>query len=265
MNCDVLSQICVYCDFPIWRGVMQKHRDKFKKIILYPSKQHGTVDLEDFWLKEFPETWVVRDPDLSYIGKDWRQLESEPLVALSDAEWMYFTEADFFVKDWEKFFNDVEKEMETADMIGCWSPSQFPYVHPSALFMRRSFYEKSNKDFRAHSEVLGSDHFAMFTRDAERLGAKIVKLEDMGYKEWEDYFHLGGLTYTFQDWKGNGKDIFGMKSLEAYYVYLYWATQVNVRQSFDYLKQATEIFKFLAPKFSDLNLENNKWTKFYQM
>jgi hypothetical protein len=243
---------------------MQKHRDRFEKIILYPSKQHGTTDLEDFWLKVFPETWVVRDPDLDYIGKDWRQLESEPLVELSDAEWMFFTEADFFVADWGKFFNDVERAMETSDMVGCWSPSQFPYMHPCCLFMKREFFERTDKDFRAHPEILGSDHFAMFTRDAERLGAKMTKLEDMGYKEWDDYFHLGGLTYTFQDWKGNGKDIFGMKSHEAYYVYLHFAANVDVPQSIKYLRQAKEIQDTLAKRFPDLDLENNKWTKFFQ-
>jgi len=244
---------------------MKNHRDKFKKIILYPSKQHGTTDLEDFWLENFKETWVTRDPEADYGKNDWRQLESEPLVEVSDAEWVYFVEADFFVADWEKFFNDVEKQMETSDMIGYWNPSGFPYMHPSCLFMRRSLFDKTNKDFRAHPEIAGSDHFAMLTRDAERLGARMTTLEDMEYKEWEDYFHLGGLTYTFQDWKGDGSDIFGTKSSEAYYVYLYCADKADVPQSPKYLKQAKEIFNTLAKKFPDLDLEDNKWTKFYQI
>lgn len=262
MSIDVISQICVYCDFPQWRKMIQDYRHKFNKVILYPSKQHGVVDLEDFWLSAFPETWVTRKP-IDYGVMDWRQAETEPLIELSDSEWLWFMEADFFVADWDKFFTDMEEAMKTSDMIGCWSPSQFPYVHPCCLLMKRSLFDKTNKDFRAHPEILGSDHFAMLTRDAERLGAKITVLEDLGYKEWEDYFHLGGLTYAFQDWKGPTTH-FGMKSPEAYYVYLNYTKTLPVIQSEKYLKQVEEIEAVLSKKFPDLNLKDNKWIKFFQ-
>lgn len=264
MKPDILMQYCVFCDYPLWRAWLKKYRGRFAKVILYPSKQHGTTDLEDFAKKVIKETWVEREPNLDYIGKDWRQLESEPLVAVSDSEWMLFMEQDFFCSDWDRLFKDMDKAMNEADMFGVWSASQFPYMHPCFLLMRRSLFEQTNKDFRAHPEILGSDHFAMLTRDAERLGARIVKLEDYGYKEWEDYYHLGGLTYTFQDWKGNGKDIFGMKSPEAYYVYLHFAALADVEQSPEYLKQAKEIQDTLKERFIHLDLESNGWCKFYK-
>jgi len=243
--------------------MIQDHRHRFNKIILYPSKQHGVVDLEDLWLKSFPETWVERQP-IDYGVNDWRQAETEPLIELSDAEWLLFMEADFFVTNWDKLFKDVEEAAANgSEMIGCWSPSQFPYVHPCFLLMKRSLFDKTNKDFRAHPEILGSDHFAMLTRDAERLGAKITILEDMGYKEWEDYFHLGGLTYAFQDWKGPTTH-FGMKSPEAYYVYLHYTKDLpGITYDPRYLKQAEEIEEVLRKKYPDLDLENNKWIKFY--
>jgi hypothetical protein len=172
-------------------------------------------------------------------------------------------EADFFVTDWNKLFKDFEEAMKTSDMIGCWSPSQFPYMHPCCLLIKRELLDKTNKDFRAHPEILGSDHFAMITRDAEKLGAKITTLEDLGYKEWEDYYHLGGLTYAFQDWKGPTTH-FGMKSPEAYYVYLNKARQLDITQSSEYLKQAIEIEEVLRKKYPELDLEDNKWNKFYQ-
>lgn len=263
MSIDVISQICVYCDYPLWREMITKHRDKFEKVILYPSKQHGTLDLENFWLNNFKETWVTREP-IDYGVEDWRQAETEPLIAQSNAEWLWFMEADFFVTDWDKLFKNFEEAMKTDDLIGCWSPSQFPYMHPCCLLIRRELFDKTNKDFRAHPEILGSDHFAMITRDAERLGAKITKLEDLGYKEWKDYFHLGGLTYTFQDWKGNGKDHFGMKNKQAYYVYLYQASKAKVPQSPEYLKQSKEIEKVLWQEFRSLKLENNEWNEFFK-
>lgn len=264
MNIDIISQICVYCDYPLWRKMVRDYRDEFNKVILYPSKQHGVCDLEDFWLKEFPETWVAREP-IDYGITDWRQGETEPLIAVSDAEWLWFMEADFFVTNWKKLFRDFKDAMaDGSELIGCWSPSQFPYMHPCCLLIKRELLDKTNKDFRAHPEIHGSDHFAMITRDAERLGAKITTLEDLGYKEWEDYYHLGGLTYAFQDWKGNGKDHFGMKSPEAYYVYLEHANKADVVQSPKYLKQAAEIQEVLRKRYPELNLNENKWTKFYQ-
>lgn len=260
---DIVMQYCVFCDYPLWREWLKKYRDKFAKVILYPSKQHGTTDLEDFARKVIPETWVER-PSIDYGKQDWRQAETDPCIALSDSEWILFMEQDFFCSDWDRLFGDMEKAMKEADMFGVWNASHFPYMHPCFLLIRRSTLDKTRKDFSAHPETPGSDHFAMLTRDAEKLGARLIKLEDYGYKEWEDYYHLGGLTYTFQDWKGNGKDVFGMKSPEAYYVYLHFAENADVEQSPEYLKQAKEIQDTLKGKYAHLDIENNVWTKFYK-
>ena len=99
--------------------------------------------------------------------------------------------------------SDVEEAMKTADMIGWWNYTRFPYVHPCFLLIKRELLDKTKKDFRAHPETIGSDHFAMITKDAQELGAKIVKLQDLGWTDPEHAFHLGGLTYPYQDFKGD--------------------------------------------------------------
>jgi len=48
MNVDIVTQYCIYNDYPIWRHNMLKYRDRVKKIILYPSRHHGVIDLESF-------------------------------------------------------------------------------------------------------------------------------------------------------------------------------------------------------------------------
>lgn len=263
---DVISQICIYNDYPIFRQLLTKYRSKFNKIILYASRHHGVIDEEEFMRKTFPETWVSTEIDWTTPGIDWRQVETEPLLEKSDAEWILFMEQDFFCDDWDKLWVDVEREMGSgADMIGWYDNNSFFYIHPSFLLIKRELLDKTNKDFRAHPEVQGSDHFAMITKDAQDLGAKIVTLQDMGYKEWDNAFHLGGLTYPYQNWKGDGTDHFGVKNPEAFMVYNYFSRIAPVEQDQKYLDLSLEIEKRLKEIFPVLNLENNRWIKFFKI
>lgn len=216
---DIIMQWCVYVDFPFWRLWLKKYRAKFNKVILYPSRQHGVIDLEHYIEEQVPETWITGDViNWTEPGLDWRQREVTPCLQEIESDWILFMEADFFCDNWDKLFLDIEKAMETADMIGWWSPSVFPYIHPCFLLIKRELLNKTNKDFRAHPEIDGSDHFAMITRDTEKLGAKIVKLQDLGWTEPEHAFHLGGLTYPYQDFKGD-ETIIGCKYPEMFATY----------------------------------------------
>lgn len=263
MNIDIVSQICVYNDNPIFRQLIQRHRNKFNKVILYASRHHGVIDLEEFWRRVFPETWVSTEIDWTKPGVDWRQEETIPLIEKSDSEWILFMEADFFVDDWDKLWRDVEKAMQDADMIG-WYDNNVPfYIHPCFLLIKRELLEKTQKDFRAHPEIEGSDHFAQITKDVEKMGKTIIKLQDLGWKAWENAFHLGGLTYPYQNWKGDGTDHFGVKSPEAFAVYNYWSRKAPVEQHPIYEVLSMDIGKRLKELFPDLDLENNKWTKFF--
>lgn len=262
---DVISQICIYNDYPIFRQLLTKYRNKFNKIILYASRHHGVIDEEEFMRRTFPETWVSTEIDWTTPGIDWRQVETEPLLEKSEAEWILFMEQDFFCDDWDKLWRDVEEAMKTSDMIGWWNPSRFPYIHPCFLLIKREVLDKTNKDFRAHPEIVGSDHFAQITRDVEKLGGKITTLQSMGYKEWENAMHLGGLTYPYQNWKGDGTDEFGVGNPEAFTVYNYWSRQAPVEQDPKYLSLSEEIGETLRQLFPALDLENNPWTKFFKI
>lgn len=264
MDVDIVTQYCIFNDYPLFRGEIAKHRDKFKKVILYPSRHHGVTDLEAFSREMFPETWV--DPVKIDFGKeDWRQAETIPSLKYSDAEWIWFREQDFFVDNWEEFYRKIEEAMEDADAIGMWNPTHFPYLHPCCLFIKRSVLEKTGKDFRAHPDIPGCDHFAMITRGLEDIRAKIVKLEDLGYEEWKNCFHLGGLTYPYQDWKGDGTDIFGVKNVEAFYVYNYWSRRSPVEQSPEYIKLSLSVEQTLKARFSNLDPDNNQWRKYFEI
>lgn len=262
MNIDILVQYCVYNDYPIWRRMIKDYRSLFNKVILYPSRHHGYIDLEDFSKRVFPETWA--DPvEIDYGVEDWRQAEVTPLLDYSDSEWVWFTEQDFFVDDWDKFYADIEEAMKTNDMIGWWQESQ-KFMHPCCLFIKRELLNKTDKDFSAHPETKNSDHFAMITRDAERLGAKILKLQDIGYTNWENAYHLAGLTYPAQDFKGDNT-IFGVGNLEAFYVYNYFSRRADVEQSELYMQLSVAIEKVMEKKHKvSIDPETSKWAKFYE-
>lgn len=264
MKIDIVSQVCVYNDYPIWRTILQKYRDKFGKIIMYPSRHHGYIDQEEFLKRVFPENWVDPVP-IEYGVEDWRQAETIPLLSHVNADWILFMEQDFFVDDWGKLWKDTEEAMKVSDAIGWWNETAFPYLHPCFFLIKREVLDKTQKDFKAHPEIPGCDHFAMITRDLEAIGAKITKLQDLGYKNWENAFHLGGLTYPYQNWKGDGSDHFGVGNVPAFYAYNNESRIAPVEQSTEYISLSLQIEDELKRKFSGIEEGSRKWTKYFKI
>lgn len=261
-NCDLVQQICVYNDYPILRHLLNT-KWKFNNVILFPSRHHGLIDCEEFLKENIKATWVTR-PYIDYGVEDWRQAETIPcLEHLSeDNEWVWFCEQDFFVDDWDKFFEYVEEKMKTSDLIGWWHDSAFPYIHPCCMFIRKDILNETQKDFRAHPEIMGCDHFAMITRDVERLGGVITKIQEDGWTNWERAFHLAGITYPYQNWPA---ETFGVGNREAFYVYNYWSRKYEP-QFKPYTDLSLEVEGKLKELF-DINVdpENCKWTKFFKL
>lgn len=263
MSIDILTQYCIYNDYPLFRWNLQRFRDRFQKIILYPSRHHGLIDFESFAKEQIKETWV--DPvSIDYGVEDWRQAETTPMLKHSDAEWLLFMEQDFFVNDWEKLFSDVTKAMQTSDAVGWWNATAFPYLHPCFFLLKRELFEKTQKDFRAHPDIPGCDHFAMLTRDIERLGGKITTLQSLGWENWKNAFHLGGLTYPYQDFKG-GDTVFGVGNVPAFYAYNVASRNAPVSQNQDYVTLSQRVERQLNAKFPDAKGESVKWKEFFEL
>jgi len=263
---DILSQYCCHCDYPIWRADLAKHRGKFNKVILYPNEYYRDLDFKAFAKKVLQETWVENHViDWFAPGVDWRQVEVEPMLELSDSEWIYFNEQDWFVKDYDKFYEAVFKAMdEGADAIGWMNPTHFPYLHPACFFVKRELLNKTNLDFRAHSEISGGDHFCMITKDLKEMGAKIVTTEDLGFTHWEDCFHLGGVTSNFVDSHNPG---FEFHRPDIFYVYNWWSRKSDVEQSLEFLELSLAIEKKLLDKYPELkniDPEQSEWRVFYE-
>lgn len=202
-NIDVLMVWCTAVDYPLTRLLLRKYRNKFNKILISGSKHHGVLTLENYLKRVFPETWLTLDINWTTPGIDWRQAETEPCLTFSDSEWILFLEQDFFCDNWDKLWEDVEKAMETSDAIGWWNLTHFPYLHPSFFLVKREALDKTKKDFSAHSEINGGDHFSMITHDLVENGAKITRLQDLGWTDPKHAFHLGGLTSIYQNFDGD--------------------------------------------------------------
>src|SRR3990167_9791666 len=251
LSIDLLIQCCIYLDYPIFRLHLQRYRDRFQKIILYPSDHNRELSFKPFLYEQIKETWI-KDHTIDWTTPsiDWRQAETEPMLPYSDAEWIYFTEPDWFIKDHTKFYDTVEKAMATADAIGWWNPTNYPYLHPACFFIKREVLEKTQKDFRAHPEINGCDHFAMLTRDLEKLGAKIVTLQDLGFNcevvPEADCFHLGGITSNIIDSVVNPNFVFHRPDI--FYIYNYWSRQVSLPRRMEYLALSSKVEAILKEK-----------------
>ena len=265
MNADVLTQYCVYADYPIFRWNIKRFRDKFQKVILYPSRHHGVLDLEAFAKRQIKETWV-EPVSIDYGVEDWRQAETIPMLKHAEAEWLLFMEQDFFVDDWQRLYDDVGRAIARgADAIGWWNQTAFPYLHPCFFLLKRELFERTRNDFRAHPEIPGADHFAMLTRDIERLGGTIITLQSMGWENWVNAFHLGGLTYVYQDFKGKDTTI-GVGNVEAFMAYNYWMRQAPGEQDREFLHVSKEVESVLIEKFPDVDLGTavRTWGRFFR-
>jgi len=261
MKPDVVMQWCVYNDYPVFRNHIQKYRDRMGKIIIYPSRHHGFIDLESFSKEQVKETWV--DPvKIDYGVEDWRQAETVPALQHVTSDWIWFREQDFFVDHWDKFYDDVERLMTQCDMFGWEHKSAFSYIHPCCLFIKRELLEKTKKDFRAHPEIDGSDHFAMITKDVRDLGAKIIRLQDVGYETWVNDFHMAGLTYPYQNW--GFERVFGVGNIDAFFAYNYFSRLQSVEQHPKYLELSYELEDYMKRNkgMRDVIPETSPWRKF---
>jgi len=259
MKVDLVSQVCIYCDYPVWRAWIRKYRSKFNKIILYPSRHHGVIDLETFWRDVLRETWVDPEP-IDYAVQDWRQAETEPLLKHVESDWIWFSEADFFCKDWDNFFSDLEKESKKRDMMGLWNMTNFPYFHPSCLLIKTEMLNKTKKDFRAHPEINGADHFSMITKDVEKIGGLTKSIQNMGWGE-DKAFHLGGLTYVYQNFKDDFSNPIGVKYPEAFRVYNQLQLQQPVDTDIEFNELAYRVDEQL--RLMKISLEIDKWKDFF--
>lgn len=255
------------CDYPLFREWIRKWGvNFFDEIIIYWDVQfrhpfYWAFIQQD--LSQFPEIKFLDPVDYGFGVGDWRHAATTELIKHATGDWLCSIEQDWFTDNWEKLFSGTQKAMETSDMFGWMNPTNNRYIHPSYFFIKREVLEQTNKDFSAHPEINGSDHFAMITYQAQAAGIKVLSLQDLGYtcdfSPDANCFHLGGVNQNYLNGMTEG---YQLHRPEAFLVYNYLCRQANIPQDDKFLAISQDIEAKFLPKF-DLNIRRNDWGRFF--
>jgi len=260
MKPDLLLTQIKHADYPVFRLFLKRHSNFFNKIIVYFSEHNRfpyfdhfiqTAIKEDVYeIFDYPEI-VFLDPVLTDWGReDWRNKSTNEMLKYSTSDWVCSVEQDFFAKDWDKLLSSVGEAMKTYDLVGWWQENN-KYIHPSFWFIKRELLEKTNKDFSARD---GHDHFGWITKDVERLGGKIKSTQDMGFKDFENCFHLGGVNQNYLE---GLKPEFVFHRPDWFYIYNYWCRKADVMQSPLFTEISLKVEDRLKKMFPQINPETD--------
>lgn len=254
MRPDLIITWIKHCDYPIFRGFLTSNRDWFNKVIVLFSEHNRFPYFDHFIhesLKDLNITWF--DPaEIDWGREDWRNVSTNEMLKHSDSEWVCSIEQDWFSKDWNGLWEKTKEAMGQADLVGWWQENN-KYIHPSYWFIKREMLEKTNKDFAAHD---GHDHFGWITKDVERLGGKIITTQEMGFKDFEDCFHLGGVNQNYLE---GLKPNYVFHRPEIFASYNYWSLKAEVKQDPRHIELCKKIMEKLPHK-----PEVDKWKEFFK-
>ena len=171
-------------DYPLWREMIRANRHRFGRIFIVFTETNDGVDFSEF-VKEamkhegcdFIQQPVVRD-------RDWRDVAVNEALVHSHAEWVLFTEQDFFIRD--GFWDEVDQFLGKVDVIAAYQEDR---MHPCCMFMSRDALNRTCKNFGVVPGV--SDHFSRIQKDIEEMSMKVVKIKPMLYH------HMNGLSHNF--------------------------------------------------------------------
>lgn len=174
------------CDYPVWREFIRNNRNLFQNVIIVFTDTFMGDDYMDF-----VKTAMVQD-NISFChshvlgDKDWRNEAVNTGLKYSFADWIWFTEQDFFIID-HNFWVAIGAIMERADCFGVFEGER---LHPCCLFIKRELLDKTMKNFGVLKDRL--DHFGLIQRDLTILEVKIHRVNP------DSYLHFGGLSHNFR-------------------------------------------------------------------
>lgn len=195
MNITVHTTWPLHMDYPIWRMQIQKYKPYIYQGLVSLSDNHEGVDYTTC-IKGLLGNLSIPcfDPLQRQGDEDWRDKSVKAAYNNFNGDWIWFTEEDFFIKD-KTFFEKIEEGMKTYDAIAY---SEQGRIHPACLFVKKLVADRTERNFAANPGVY--DHFYRFTHDL--IGRGLVgTLEDVGLKEFRDYFHMTGLTHNYHRFK----------------------------------------------------------------
>lgn len=193
-------------DYPLWRQFIHEQRKHFNEIIVVFTDTFENDDYSHFVRETmFADHIIFVDNPPIQHGEDWRNVAiHQALLHSYNAEWIWFTEQDFFCK--KGFFEETEKLIsEGNDAIVVYDGAR--RMHPCSIMVKRTTLDKTRKNFGVIPDV--SDHFSVIQTDLELCG-KVVEIPT------KFYFHMNGLSSNFAQVARGGRPNYQPEIFNAY-------------------------------------------------
>lgn len=215
------------CDYPLWREFMRKNRSRFRSVFVVFMETNSGPDFRTF-VKKAMEADAINflEIDYQFAGQDWRDAAIKTALHFSDAEWIWFTEQDFFIHEPENFwqFVSIFTTHEFNEAITYYESER---MHPCCLFLKREFVQNFKLDFSAKPPEY--DHFG-----AVQIIMKTGRHLDYPVShEW--VHHMAGLSHNFHLITNGEKPVY---KPEEFQIYLNQCLSANVPQDTQFVEIA---------------------------
>ena len=194
------------CDYPLWRQFIHDNREKFNLVIVVFTETNVGENYREFVKKAMAKDWVLfaENPEIPG-GEDWRNVAvNHALIQSYNAEWVWFTEQDFFPKD--GFWENVQAMVD--DDLRYIAVKQGDRIHPCSLFLRRDLLSSLRKDFAANPPEY--DHFGNIQKQLEQREERIGVIHP---DQWQ---HLNGLSHNMRLVSDGGLPNYDPKEFDEY-------------------------------------------------
>jgi hypothetical protein len=193
---DIIVSWPKNCDYPLWREFIRKNRARFNLILIVFTEANQGVDYMPFVKKAMEQDYVHCIENSEVLsGQDWRDVAvKQALIHSFNAEWVWFTEQDFYIKTphfWETIQEYADKGIRA---IGAMDSQR---LHPCSLFVRRDLLNWLVKNFGANPPYY--DHFGYIQEQLE------ANKEDVGVIPSAEYLHMNGLSHNWRLMAEGGK------------------------------------------------------------
>jgi hypothetical protein len=171
-----------HLDYPLWREFIHNNRDRFAKVIVILTQMNTGNDYRPWLQEQLNKDGIISiTNDQVLASEDWRNVAVNKGLGLSDAEWVWFTEPDFFPQ--VGFWNVIYAFMWQYRAAGV---KQDQRLHPCSLFLKRSLLNELDKNFGVTKDRL--DHFGLIQEQLEEKKEYVAII-------MSDYWtHLNGLS-----------------------------------------------------------------------
>ena len=186
---DVIVTWPINCDYPLWRQFIRDNRERFRNVVIVLMNTHTSSDYRSFLRAAMAEDNIsFLETPLYGASEDWRNVSINAaydyLKTSSTAEWVWFTEQDFFPREgfWEEVYSIAE---EGADYIGIKEGDR---LHPACLFIKKQILNRTHKNYSVVPNV--SDHFFLIQKDLENMDLFRALCSP------DHYTHMAGLSHN---------------------------------------------------------------------